>query len=214
MCIGIFPEWAAARGATPRGLSTRARRQGACCACCFGELSANETIGLSLGARSRRASYREQEAMRMNGRWKFLSVTCAVLGVLGLASAALGANLLKGGSYKGGVTPANDGVVVSFKVSSSGKLVTALTISNTPLYCSGGGKPTPVHFKNAAISAAGTFASTGKYVISEGPKKGQVGTRLKITGKFLKGHKEQGVLTTTYVGFSNCSGKSSYSTKA
>jgi hypothetical protein len=46
------------------------------------------------------------------------------------------------------------------------------------------------------------------------PKKGQAGAKLKITGKFLKGRKEQGTLTTTYVGFSSCSGKSSYSTKA
>ena len=50
--------------------------------------------------------------------------------------------------------------------------------------------------------------------ISEGPKKGQVGTKLKITGKFLKGRGEQGTITTTYVGFPNCSGKSTYSTKA
>lgn len=149
----------------------------------------------------------------MTGKWKGLSAACVVLAVLIVVSAALAANQVKGGSYTGGVMPANDGVVVSFKVSLSGKLVTALTISNTPLYCSGGGRPTPVHFKSASISSNGSFASTGKYVISEGPKKGQVGTKLKIAGKFLKGGKEHGVLTTTYVGFSKCSGKSAYSTK-
>ncbi|HEV7939141.1 MAG TPA: hypothetical protein VGP18_14105, partial [Solirubrobacteraceae bacterium] len=94
------------------------------------------------------------------------------------------------------------------------KTVTALTASNTPLYCEGGGRPTPVRFKRATISSNGTFTSTGQYVISEGPKKGQVGTKLKITGKFLKGKAEQGTITTTYVGFPNCSGKSAYSTKA
>ncbi len=92
--------------------------------------------------------------------------------------------------------------------------MSALRTSNVPLYCSGGGKPTPVHFKNASISSKGTFSSTGKYLILEGPKKGQVGAKLKITGKFLKGGKEQGTLTTNYVGFPNCSGKSPYSTKA
>jgi hypothetical protein len=150
----------------------------------------------------------------MASKWRALSAICAVLIVLVAVSAAFAAGQVKGGSYKGGVVPANDGVVVSFKVSSSGKQVMALTISNTPLYCSGGGRPTPVHFKNAAISSKGTFTSSGQYVILEGPKKGQVGTKLKITGKFLEGKAEQGTLTTTYVGFPKCSGKSSYSTKA
>jgi hypothetical protein len=36
---------------------------------------------------------------------------------------------------------------------------------------------------------------------------------LKIAGKF-NGRSEQGTLTTSYVGFANCSGKSAYSTKA
>jgi hypothetical protein len=130
-----------------------------------------------------------------------------------MVSAALAANQVKGGSYKGGLVPAKEEIVVSFKVSSSGRQVTTLTISNTPLYCSGGGRPTPVHFKNASISSKGTFSSTGKYVILEGPLKGKVGTKLKITGQFLKGHKERGALTTTYVGAPNCGGKSSYSTK-
>lgn len=150
----------------------------------------------------------------MASKWKVLPVSSVLLIVLVVVSAALAANQVKGGAYKGGLMPTRDGVVVNFKVSSGGKQVTGLTVSNTPLYCSGGGKPTPVHFKSASISSNGTFSSTGKYVIAEGPKKGQVGTKLKITGKFLKGGKERGTLTTTYVGFSNCSGKSSYSTKA
>jgi hypothetical protein len=158
--------------------------------------------------------HHEQEAARMTRKWKVLSVALVALAVLLVATAAFAANQVKGGSYTGGLTPPRDGVVVSFKVSSSGKQVTGLTTSNTPLYCAGGGRPTPVHFKNAAISGKGTFTSTGQYVISEGPKKGQVGTKLKITGKFLKGKAEQGELTTTYVGFANCSGKSAYSTKA
>ncbi len=132
-----------------------------------------------------------------------------------LVSTALAASQVRGGSYKGGLVPSKQEIVVSFKVSSSGKQVAGLQVSNTPLYCSGGGKPTPVHFKSASISSAGTFASSGKYVIQEGPKKGQVGTKLEITGKFLKGKLEQGTLTTTYPGVPNsCGGKSSYTTKA
>ncbi len=150
----------------------------------------------------------------MASKHKALSALCVAVALLIVAGAALAANQVKGGSYSGELTPARTGVRVSFKVSSSGSRVTALTTSNTPLYCEGGGRPTPVHFKSATIASNGTFTSTGRYVISEGPKKGQVGTKLKITGKFLKGKAEQGTITTTYVGFPNCSGKSAYSTKA
>ena len=150
----------------------------------------------------------------MTGKWKPISATCVLVAVLVVASSAWAANQVAGGSYKGGLIPSRDGVLISFKVSSSGKRVSALETSNVPLYCSGGGRPTPVHFKSASISRNGTFVSTGQYVIEEGPKKGQVGSKLKITGKFVKGRSERGELTTTYVGFPNCSGKSSYSTKA
>jgi hypothetical protein len=150
----------------------------------------------------------------MRRKWKGVSAALGVLLALVVTTAALGAGQVKGGSYKGSLTPSRDGVVVSFKVSSNGKQVTGLETSNTPLYCSGGGPPTPVHFKSASISGKGTFASTGEYIIREGHNKGQVGTKLKITGKFLKGKAEQGTITTTYVGFPACSGRSSYSTTA
>lgn len=150
----------------------------------------------------------------MASKHKALSAICIAVVLLIVASAALAASQVKGGSYKGSLTPSRDGVVVSFKVSSSGKQVTALKVSNTPLYCEGGGPPTPVRFKNASISGKGTFTSTGQWVIKEGPKKGQVGTKLKITGKFLKGGAEQGTIATSYVGAPSCGGKSSYSTKA
>jgi hypothetical protein len=136
-----------------------------------------------------------------------------VLAVLLMTGAALAAGQVKGGSYAGNLIPSRDGVTVSFKVSANGKQVTGLGTSNIPLYCSGGGKPIPVHFKSATISSKGTFSSTGKYLILEGPKKGQVGANLKISGKFLKGGKERGTLRTSYVGFSDCSGISAYSTK-
>jgi hypothetical protein len=154
-----------------------------------------------------------KETTLMTGKWKGLLATAAVLAVL-VAGSALAAGPVKGGSYAGSLIPSRDGVTVSFKVSANGKQVTGLSASNTPLYCSGGGKPIPVHFKNVTVSGNGTFSSTGKYLILEGPKKGQVGANLKITGKFLKARKEQGTLTTSYVGFPSCSGKSAYSTKA
>ncbi len=150
----------------------------------------------------------------MASKWKASIAVCALGLALALASVAFAAAVVKGGTYSGGLIPARDGVLVSFKVSANGKKVTGLSTSNLPLYCSGGGPPIPIHFKSAPISAKGTFSSIGIYHILEGPKKGQLGATLKITGKFLKGGKEQGTLATNYAGFATCSGKSPYSTKA
>ncbi|MGA7704114.1 MAG: hypothetical protein WB998_04385 [Solirubrobacteraceae bacterium] len=149
----------------------------------------------------------------MASRWRVSTAVCALTCVLALGSVAFAATVVKGGSYTGALIPARDGVVLSFKVSANGRKVTGLSSSNLPLYCSGGGPPIPIHFKSASISGKGTFSSTGVYHILEGPKKGQLGAKLKITGKFLAGGKERGTLATNYVGFANCSGKSPYSTK-
>ena len=137
----------------------------------------------------------------------------AAIGVLACASAALAAASVKGGSYSGRLAAPRSAYLVSFKVAASGKQVTGLKISNLPFYCPGGGRPIPVHFANATISKAGTFTSTGRYVIVEGPLKGQVGTKLKITGKFAAGGSERGTITSTFVKTPKCSGKSSYTTK-
>ncbi|HTA13771.1 MAG TPA: hypothetical protein VK781_02820 [Solirubrobacteraceae bacterium] len=148
----------------------------------------------------------------MRHRWKGTVAAAGVLlALVVLATAAFAAGQVESGSYTGALVPSRDGVVVSFKV--SGKRVTGLSTSNVPLYCSGGGRPTPVHFKNATISSKGTFSSNGRYIIQEGPKKGQVGSKLKIDGRFLKGGAVKGTLTTTYLGFPNCSGKSPYTAK-
>lgn len=151
----------------------------------------------------------------MRRNWKGVCVAVGALLVLAaLAATALAMGQVKGGSYSGGLLPATRGIGVSFKVSSNGKHVTSLEISNIPAYCSSGGRPIPTHFKNASISGKGTFTSKAVYVIKEGPLKGQVGERLKITGKFFKGRREQGTLTTTYTKAAECSGKSPYTTKA
>lgn len=143
---------------------------------------------------------------------RVLLVAIAV-GALGYTGVALAANQVKGASYSGALASPRSSYLVSFKVSASGKQVTALKISNTPFYCSGGGRPVPVSFASATISKAGTFTSTGKYVIVEGPLKGQVGTKLEITGRFGKHGSEQGTLVSTYPKTPSCNGKSSYTTK-
>jgi hypothetical protein len=140
-------------------------------------------------------------------------VAALVVGVLGCTGEALAASQIKGASYSGQLAAPRSQYTVNFKVSADGKRVTDLRINNTPFYCSGGGGPVPVGFARVAISKAGTFTSTGKYVIDVGPLKGQVGTRLKLTGKFAKGGGERGTLTSTYPKTPACNGKSSYTTK-
>lgn len=137
-----------------------------------------------------------------------------LLALVLVASAALAAGQVKGGSYKGSLAAPKQGIGVSFKVSGNGKRVSSLQISTIPIYCSGGGPATPIHFKNAAISSKGTFTSSARYVIKIGPFKGQVGETFKISGKFLKGRRERGTLTTTYPKDRACGGSSSYTTKA
>jgi len=152
-------------------------------------------------------------ARRMRAAFPIFAVTVVLCALAAVALAAR-PNQVKGGSYNGGLLPASRGVRVSFKVSRDGRTVTFLRITNTPLYCEGGGAATPVHFKNAPISSSGRFTSTGRYVIKVGPLKGEVGTRLQITGRFLDARREQGTLTTTYLKAPKCSGRSSYATKA
>jgi hypothetical protein len=141
-----------------------------------------------------------------------LAIAVGVLGCTGVALATT--NQIKGARYSGQLAAPRTSYLVSFKVSANGKRVTALKINSTPFYCQGGGPPTPVSFASATVSKTGTFTSTGKYVISEGPLKGQVGTKLKITGKFGKQGSEQGTVTSTFKKTSSCSGKSSYTTRA
>lgn len=144
-------------------------------------------------------------------------VMALVLCAVGVAFAAKPKPpVVKGGSYTGTLAAPRTSITVSFKVSKNGKQVTGLMTNNLPFYCPGGGRPVPITFKNATVSKAATFTSTGVQIISSGPKKGQKGATLTITGHFLAGRKESGKVTTTFpkgLGTS-CNGTSQYSTKA
>jgi hypothetical protein len=142
-----------------------------------------------------------------------MGVAMVAVGALAGSSLALAGPQAKGGSYKGTLSAPRTTYIVSLKVSRDGKRVTNLRISNTPFFCSGGGRPTPVSFPSAQISGSGTFTSKGKFIISEGPLKGQVGALLTLTGQFAKGRREQGKVTTIYPGAASCNGSARYQTK-
>lgn len=149
-------------------------------------------------------------------------VLSAVLVTALLATSATGAALaakskspvVKGGSYTGTLAAPRTSYTVSFKVSANGRQVTGLKTNNLPAYCSSGGPAVPIKFKNATVSKSGTFTSTGVQIISVGPKKGQKGATLKITGRFTSGGTESGTLTSIFPASSSCNGSSGYSTKA
>jgi hypothetical protein len=153
---------------------------------------------------------------------KRISVAVVVMvalvpGAVGVALAArLKSPVVKGGSYVGTLAAPRASITVSFKVSKNGKQVTGLKTNNLPFYCSGGGPPVPITLKRATISKAAAFTSTGVQIISSGPKKGQKGATLTITGRFLAGRKESGKVTTKFPKSfgSTCNGTSRYSTKA
>jgi len=143
-----------------------------------------------------------------------LLATAVAVAVLGVAGAALAANPVKGATYSGALAAPRSSYKVSFEVSGNGVQVTVLTMSNLPFYCSGGNGAIPVKFADAPISKSGTFTSTGKYFALEGPLKGQLATKLTITGAFGKGGSERGTVTSTWVKVHACSGQSTYTTKS
>ncbi len=160
---------------------------------------------------------RTVKSNRISWRLRALaSLTVVAVAMLGTAGAVLAAAPVKGATYKGKFKAGFDMPKISFKVSADGKRVTHLHTSDVGLYCVGGGGVVPTNFKDATISANGTFKSTAKDIIKIGPRKGQVGENLKITGTFKSGGKESGTMTTTYAGgiSTTCSGSSKYSTKA
>jgi hypothetical protein len=137
----------------------------------------------------------------------------AIVAMLLGAAVALAASPVKGAKYRGTFRAGFDLPTVTFKVSSNGKKVTNLRATDAGLYCTGGGQVTPIKFKDASISPAGKFSSTGTFRLTFGPFKGQIGTRVSITGTFKAGGKESGKMKSTLVKApARCSGTSGYST--
>ena len=155
-------------------------------------------------------------AIRRSTAFTAAAALVAALAVGSAVAATAKSRVVKGGSYSGTLAAPRTAITVRFKVSKNGRQVTALRTNNLPFYCSGGGRPVPIKLKNATISKNGTFTSSGTQIITSGPKKGQKGATLKLTGRFLAGRREAGSITTTFpknIGTS-CNGTSSYSTKA
>jgi hypothetical protein len=143
---------------------------------------------------------------RTFGRLGRLGLVLAV--VAGVFAAVAPAASVKSGTYNGKLNP-NSSVKIKI-VAKHGKATAS--ISNIPLFCSGGGPAIPIHFPTVAISRSGAFRTSYNHKITVGPRKGQLGTKLQLSGTFSGSH-VQGVLETSWIGNTICSGRSIYTAK-
>jgi hypothetical protein len=124
-------------------------------------------------------------------------------------AAAASKPTFKSGTYRGTLAAPRNFITVALKL--TGKKISGLTISDIPLFCSGGGRPIPIHFSKATITTTGTFTSTGKYLFTIGPFKGKVGERLTITGKFAAKGKLTGTVKVVFPNSPQCDGMTTFS---
>jgi hypothetical protein len=139
-----------------------------------------------------------------------LAFVAIALATLALAAGALAAKPIKGATYSGKINRASNVTYpISFKVTPNGTHVTAFKVPTLPVYCQGGGFGTPQSVA-AKITRTGSFKA--KLPIYFAPAHSTQGN-LIVTGKFAKGGKESGKVTTSFTHVTSCDGTSSYSTK-
>jgi hypothetical protein len=116
----------------------------------------------------------------------------------------------KGATYSGFITPAASGITITWKVSSSGKKVSGIKLSNVPLFCQSGGEPIAAKFKSASIKKS-KFASTAAANFKSGPNKGKPQYRLKLSGRFTSTKSATGTIKVDWFGSDkSCDGKSTF----
>lgn len=141
-------------------------------------------------------------------------VTGALALALLIAGLAFAGAPKKGATYSGRLKteggPASSGVPISVDVSASGSKAT-VKMESFPLFCEGGGPPQVVRFKAAKI-ANGKFTAKGTEK-TEKQFGGELTATATVTGKFLAGGRERGSFEDSFPKFSDCGGKTTYSTK-
>lgn len=142
-----------------------------------------------------------------NRAWFMAVATTAAL--LALCATAL-AVARTSGTYKGNLASPRTTYLVSMNL--KGAKLSQITLSNIPIYCSGGGPPIPVTFPKTTISKAGRFTVKATVRIKVGPKKGRIGEKLTLSGRFAHG-KVSGTLKTDFVSFAQCSGSTRFTAK-
>jgi hypothetical protein len=145
---------------------------------------------------------------RRQGRFTSLVGLAVSAAILSTAGIALAAGPVKGAKYSGRVS-ATASLKVSFKVSRSGKKITALKVSpSLPSSCGFGGPP-PTQTSKPAKIEHGKFTAK----ITEKASNGNLIETAKVTGKFLTKGKEKGNIEADLPNAKSCSGTFSYSTR-
>jgi hypothetical protein len=135
-------------------------------------------------------------------------VGVALIAVVAVGTAT--AAVQKGAKYSGFVTPSASGITISWKVSSSGRKVTGIKLSDVPLFCEGGGEPIVAKFKSAKVEKS-AFTSTASADFTSGPNQGQPQYRLKLKGRFTRTKNATGTIVVDWFGADkSCDGKSTF----
>jgi hypothetical protein len=138
------------------------------------------------------------------------SIALAVAAIVALAGIANATAPVKGARYSGHVN-VTALLKVTFKVAGSGKKVTSLDVSpSLPNSCGYGG-PQPTHTSKVAKVTHGKFTAN---ITEKSSINGKVIATATVTGKFLAGGKEKGVIKTIEPLAKSCNGSFAYSTKA
>jgi hypothetical protein len=139
---------------------------------------------------------------------RLIGSALALAAILATVGVALAAGPVKGASYSGRVNVTAN-LTVSFKVSRSGKKVTALKVRpSLPNSCGYGG-PLPTQTSKSARIERGKFTAQ----IKETASNGTVISTAKVTGKFLAKGKEKGNIEASLPNAKSCNGTFSYSTR-
>jgi hypothetical protein len=143
------------------------------------------------------------------GRIVALAGTATVALVV-LAAVALAASPVSGAKYSGHLK-LSSADTVTFKVSASGKKVIGVKVMpEIPNRCGSGGGTLPSQVSKPAKIENGKFSA----VVEEKLSNGAVSGTATVTGKFLRGGKEMGVVENPLPGAKECAGNFPYTAKA
>jgi hypothetical protein len=133
----------------------------------------------------------------------------ATVAIVVFAAVALAASPVSGARYSGHLK-LSSALTVTFKVSASGKKVTGVKVSpEIPNRCGSAGTPPPQVSRPATIKN-GKFSA----LVEERLSNGAVSGTATVTGKFLPGGKEMGVVKNPLPGAKECAGNFAYTAKA
>jgi hypothetical protein len=134
----------------------------------------------------------------------------ATVALVALAAVAFAASPVSGAKYSGHLK-LSSADTVTFKVSASGKKVIGVKVMPAiPNRCGSSGGTLPLQVSKPAKIKNGKFSA----LVEEKLSNGAVSGTATVTGKFLRGGKETGVVENPLPGAEECAGNFPYTAKA